>query len=138
MSESSASSSPPGRRILVVDDDADVLKAIGNVLSHHGHTPVLCRSGVDALGLVRAEPFDLLLVDYRMPELTGIDLLAVLNEEDLHLPAIIMTGYAATHDRLAFERLRIVAVLKKPILGAQLLHAIESHAVSGAHPLGPR
>jgi CheY-like chemotaxis protein len=117
---------PKERKILVVDDDAAALRVMGDMIEHLGHVPILCAGAQEALGRLQAEPCEILLVDYRMPELTGIDLLTILQTESFHLPVIMMTGYAATEERVSLEKLGIVAVLRKPIAPAQLAGAVEA------------
>jgi CheY-like chemotaxis protein len=115
----------PARTILVVDDDSEALQAVGEMIGSLGHLALLCPNAPDALERLRAEKADLLLVDYRMPELTGIDLITLLREEGSALPVVLMSGYAATVDRVSTEALGIFEVLKKPVLLSQLARTIE-------------
>jgi CheY-like chemotaxis protein len=118
---------PAGRsfHILVVDDDKDVATSIARALEVLGHTAVTCGHAQEAFEVLGAQSFDLLLVDYRMPELTGLDLVTLLREEGHKIPAIMMTGYFATEDRVRVEQLGISAILRKPITLPVLSHAIE-------------
>ena len=112
-------------RILVVEDDGEVLQAIAQMLNHLGYGVTECGRAEEAFGLVQAEQFDLLLlIDYRMPEMTGLDLIVMLRQECCNVPVIMMTGYPATEERVASQSLGVFAILKKPITLEQLTGAM--------------
>jgi CheY-like chemotaxis protein len=103
------------RRILVVDDDAEAASAVAALLVELGAITRVCNHAEGALAELREEKFDLILTDYRMPELTGIDFICILREAGFDLPVIMMSGYSATEDRVLARKLGIVALLKKPV-----------------------
>jgi len=112
------------RRILVVEDDGEVLRAVSHMLNYLGHAVTECGHAEEAFRLVQAEPFDLLLIDYRMPEMTGLDLIVMLRQEGCNVPVIMMTGYPATEERVTAQNLGVFAILKKPITPEQLSSAM--------------
>ncbi len=118
---------PSGRafRILVVDDDSEASLAIVRALEHVGHAVSCCSHAQDALGVIAVQDFDLLLVDYRMPDMTGLDLITILREDGCKIPAIMMTGHFATEDRVPAEQLGIRAILHKPMTLPQLAKAVD-------------
>ncbi|HEX4141513.1 MAG TPA: response regulator [Candidatus Methylacidiphilales bacterium] len=118
---------PAGRpfRVLVVDDDKDVATSIVRALECLGHTATNCGHAQEALEVIARQSFDLLLVDYRMPDMTGLDLITLLREEGRKIPAIMMTGHFATGDRVRVEQLGISTILRKPISLPMLSHALE-------------
>jgi DNA-binding NtrC family response regulator len=103
--------SPTTRRILVVEDDVDVSRTIAEMLDRLGHIPAVCN---------QSKSFDLLLIDYRMPEMTGLDLIVMLRQECSNVPIIMMTGYPATEERVSSKRLGVSAILRKPVTAEQL------------------
>jgi CheY-like chemotaxis protein len=111
--------------ILVVDDDPEASRAIAEMIERLGHHAVLCGNASEAIERLQRGPFDLLLIDYRMPELTGLDLLFMLREKNCPIPVIMMSGYLATEERLLAEKSALVAVLQKPIEAASLGRAID-------------
>jgi DNA-binding NtrC family response regulator len=113
------------RRILVVEDDAEVSGSIAQMISHLGHTPCACSHVEQALKFLETEQVDLMLVDYRMPDLTGLDLICILKEEGRHIPVIMMTGFAETEERVLAEGRDQFIVLKKPITVPALGKAVE-------------
>lgn len=96
----------PMRTILAVDDSRTNLNILGRRLGHLGYMVVLSDNGVEALDLIAARGFDLVLLDLVMPVMSGLD---VLNEirgsrETADLPVIMLTGRndaAAAVDALA-------------------------------------
>ena len=118
---------PPDRplRILVVDDDADVGCAVVRALEQLGHRGVRCGHAQEAFDTLLTQAFDLLLVDYRMPDMTGLDLITLLRHEGCRIPAIMMTGHFATGDRLPGGHLGIHALLHKPLTLPVLARALE-------------
>ena len=114
-----------GRRILVVEDDVEVSRAIAHILSDLGHNPIICNHAEEAFSLIRSQQFDLLLIDYRMPEMTGLDLIVMLRQECCNVPVIMMTGYPATEERVSSQSLGVFAILKKPLSSEQLAGVVD-------------
>ena len=119
---SAAASRRVGGRILLVDDDFDVRQVLAEILRDMGHTVVEYSNGKAALdALERNEPFDLLIADFAMPEMTGEELLRRSRSLRPALPAFIVTGYM----QLSAIDIANVAVLRKPIDTASLAAAVD-------------
>ncbi len=116
---------PYARRLLIVDDDQEVSRVIASMIEQLGHQVAVCGSAQDALARTPLGKYDMMLIDYRMPELTGLDLISMLREENCLIPVILMTGFTATEERVSLEKLGIVGILRKPILMAPLSRAID-------------
>lgn len=84
--------------ILVVDDDPGMLRAASRVLSRRQHRVVAAEGGAAGLAAARAEAFDLAILDIRMPDMNGFDLMRALRKERPGLDVIIMTGNAEDPD----------------------------------------
>lgn len=84
--------------ILVVDDDEGVLRAVSRILARGGRRVTEATGPAAALELAKAGPFDLAIVDVRMPEMNGFDLMRALKEERPGLDVIVMTGNAEEPD----------------------------------------
>ncbi|HXH81815.1 MAG TPA: response regulator [Candidatus Tectomicrobia bacterium] len=81
-------------RILLIDDDANVLGVMSEALTQAGYQPRTMRNSQDALDLLRQEPFDLVVSDIVMPDLHGIDLLAAAKRLNPAIKVLFVTGYA--------------------------------------------
>lgn len=93
-------------KILIVDDDVDSLKLIGLMLQRHGYTVVAANSGKQALAKSDAERPDLIILDWMMPDLSGIDVLKQLkgNANTKDIPTIMFTAKTLIDDKVvAFE-----------------------------------
>jgi CheY-like chemotaxis protein len=117
------------RRILIVDDDAEVLWLFSKFLERRDREIETASSGKQALERVRAGPFDLILLDLKMPDMDGTETLREIRKIDPEVPVYIVTAFQAewedrlrrmSEDGIAFE------LLRKPIERRELLLAVES------------
>jgi len=84
-------------KVLIVDDDVDVVNAMQAYLTACGYMTVGCTSGKEAIEKLKTCDFDLMLTDLMMPEMNGVELLKYAREIDPHLMGIILTG-KGTHE----------------------------------------
>jgi CheY-like chemotaxis protein len=106
-----------------VDDDALVLMSTAAMLEDVGHSVTTAYSGQEALKIVsESRPFDLLITDQGMPNMTGQQLIERVRAQFPHMPVILATGYAETPPNLPPQ----VIKLGKPFLQEQLLQAVRS------------
>ncbi len=82
------------RRVLVVDDRAEMAEMIAEELSGHGYAAVATSSGRDALQRLRGERFDALVTDVTMPDVSGLSLLRTSMKLDPSRPVILITAYS--------------------------------------------
>lgn len=108
--------------ILVVDDDRAVLRSTLRVLEALGYAAVPAASGQEALELIASGlKVELVLADFAMPEMTGVELAKAICATDPNLPVILVTGYG---DRETLEEFRELQVLRKPYDEDKLMEAI--------------
>ncbi|MDP8206816.1 MAG: PAS domain S-box protein [Candidatus Electryonea clarkiae] len=132
------------RRILVVDDEEEVLVALGKLIESFGHEVEVARNGIEALDKLTPE-IDLILLDTVMPEMDGLEVIRRIRKNPQYedLPIITVTGYSTNKDRIMAAdagaddfiakpldvleiKLRTAALLKrKEIQDALKLHKIE-------------
>ena len=79
-------------RLLIVDDDPALMRALCDALEYEGYLTQGFTSGREAIAALRGQPFDLLLTDLTMPEIDGIALLRACRELDRELACVVMTG----------------------------------------------
>jgi len=103
-------------RILLIDDEDDIIEMIGRVLSEDGYQVVTANNGVEALQRLREASYDLLVCDIKMPEMSGIDLWDQLVERDPKMCAriVFVTGDIANQTTADFLQRTSVPVLRKP------------------------
>jgi signal transduction histidine kinase/CheY-like chemotaxis protein len=88
----SAPQDAPAARLLIVDDEPALMRALCDALEYEGYFTQGFTSGREAIAALQERPFDLLLTDLTMPELDGIALLRACREIDRELACIVMTG----------------------------------------------
>ena len=81
-----------GLKVLVVDDEEDVVEVIQDRLEAYGFTVVTAGNGVEALKMLSMEKFDGVFLDVKMPEMGGIEALEEIRRRDRKIPVIIITS----------------------------------------------
>jgi len=84
---------PTHARILLVDDNANGLAARKSVLEELGYRIVTCTSGADALEQFASHKFDLVVTDYKMPRMDGLELISRLRKYTPDLPIVLVSGF---------------------------------------------
>jgi DNA-binding NtrC family response regulator len=116
-------------RILVVDDESLVRDLAVEILRRSGHLPHGVPSARRALELLEQEPFDLVLSDVVMPEMTGVELLYELRARRHDLPVVLMTGGSQDPERTTNAvKVGATSLLYKPFSHDELREAVE-HAL---------
>ncbi|MEP6834763.1 MAG: response regulator, partial [Gemmatimonas sp.] len=87
--------------ILYVDDEPSVGLILEDTLERAGHAPIGTRSVPEALQVLEKGGVDLIISDYRMPGLTGLEFLQLLAREGYDIPLIMLTGYASIEHAVA-------------------------------------
>jgi len=116
-----------GVRVLAVDDNAVNLLVLDQLLLAFGHTVTKASSGPEALGLLAAQPFDIVLLDIQMPGMTGIECLAKLRETpgpNQQVPVVALTADVTSGGRGYFQGLGFTDHEPKPIQVQSLVEAI--------------
>jgi two-component system cell cycle response regulator DivK len=100
-------------KILIIDDDPNVVGFLTNVLTDHDYEVVSADNGADGLQIARDEVPDLILLDIEMPTATGPDFYRRLRREKAlkGTPVIVVSGYHSKHIAVT----RDVPVLEKPV-----------------------
>ena len=111
------------KKILVVDDEADVRRYITAVLKKGGYETITAEDGASALAITQQEKPDLVILDLQMPNQSGTDYYRKISKDkDLGaIPVIVVSGLAGRH--LAVKK--PVAVFDKPIKPDELLATVE-------------
>src|SRR5947209_5772895 len=82
--------------ILLVDDNHDGILARRSILEELGYRVVTANSGAEALTRIEEQVFDLLITDYKMSPIDGLELIAELRKRQMSIPIILLTGFADT------------------------------------------
>lgn len=113
-------------RILVADDEPDTLDICSKVLKKEGREIATCSDGLTALDMLKKNSFDLLLLDIRMPEKDGMEVLKELREMDMDVDVIIITAYASIDTAVQAIKSGARDYLSKPFTSQELRSVVES------------
>jgi DNA-binding NtrC family response regulator len=123
-------------RILIVDDDPGQRSLLESFLKSQAFETVAVESGDRALVALRAEPFDLMISDVRMPGISGLETLRRARQEHAMLPVLLVTAYADIREAVGAMRDGAVNYLPKPIDLDELLAIVQQvTGVGGASPV---
>ena len=112
-------------RLLVVDDDPEVLEILRDMLRLNGHTVVATDDGEEALKLIEDEHFDLVLTDLGMPDVSGWDIAKKAKARDSTVPVVLITGWGAQYEEEDLSKNGIDLVLSKPLSWQRLLGSVD-------------
>jgi len=112
-------------RIMVVDDEMIVRESFFHWFRQYGHHTEAAASGFEALERLEKEPFDILLVDIKMPGMNGIELLAKVKEEYPDTIVIIITAYGSIETAVEAMKMGAADYLLKPFKPEQLSLVME-------------
>ena len=121
------------KRVLVADDEAHILNVVAYKLENAGLEVITASDGQEALELARSERPDLILVDYQMPGLSGLEVCEQLRKgpEAMEIPAVMLTARGLDVDQDELDRAGISVIMPKPFSPREVLSCVEellSHA----------
>lgn len=116
-------------RILVVDDEPSIRELLRRICLHEGYDAVTAASGQEALAALRQGPLALALVDLRLPDMDGIEVLRAARGLDANLLVIILTGYADLKSAVEAMHLGAYDYIAKDALNMQLIPLIIQRAL---------
>jgi len=118
-----------GSKILMVDDSPDNLRLLTAVLKGGGLVPRPVTSGRLAIKAAEADPPDLVLLDMRMPEMSGVEICRCFkqNARLRDIPVVFISGLQGSDDKVEGFRAGGVDFVSKPFLAEELLARIKTH-----------
>jgi PAS domain S-box-containing protein len=116
-------------RLLVVDDETEIMTSLCSILSEVGYDVVGFTRGIDALEILSKQNFDALLADLDMPEMNGLELLKSALDIDPHLMGFIIAGKGTVHNAIKALEIGAVDIIAKPftleVLRIKISRAVE-------------
>jgi len=113
------------RRILVIDDEKLIRWTLRERLERAGYSVVEAEHGAAAFEAMRQEDFDLLLLDFKLPDTDGLEILKVAKERKPAPAVILMTAFASVQNAVEAMRLGAYDYVKKPFNLDELLLDVE-------------
>lgn len=122
-------------RILVADDDREFLRAVERILVQVGYDVSTASNGAEAIAILEANSFDLIIADLRMPTADGLELLQDIRRRGLKVPVLLVTAFGEVESYLEAMTEGAFDYLTKPVACEELMRLVES-ALASAHELG--
>jgi two-component system nitrogen regulation response regulator GlnG len=111
-------------RVLIVDDEEDICKLISHLLELEGFEALIALDGKSALQQLRTAPPETMILDFKLPDLDGLEILRQAKALDKDLPVIILTAHAKVHGAVEAMRADAFDYLAKPYDHLELLRVV--------------
>lgn len=114
-----------GMKILLVEDEEDLVSAMVQRLKFRGIEASCALNGQQALGLIGKESFDVVVLDLKLPGMSGVEVHSTITKERPDLPIVLITGHGAPPDQLGLDPAGEYIILEKPVKLDILLATID-------------
>ena len=111
--------------ILCVDDDRNLVDVLALILRKPGYTVFTATSGQDALKILKTESVDIAIIDYKMPQMSGLDLLKKIRKLRRNIDVLILTGHGTIPNAVESIKLGAFDYILKPFHKSDILNRIE-------------
>src|SRR5438034_2803872 len=111
-------------KILLIEDDASIVGGLKKELQVEGYEVAVAERGDKGLAQAKAQPFDVVITDLKMPGLSGLELVEQLHASKPKLPIILMTAFGTTETAIEATKLGAYDYLLKPFDMAELLDLV--------------
>ncbi|MFQ3573473.1 MAG: sigma-54 dependent transcriptional regulator [Thermodesulfovibrionales bacterium] len=110
--------------ILIVDDEINTLKVLSAILSKKGYEVITSHSAEDALSKIKDRGFDTIIVDYKLPNMSGIDFVETVKRDPASPPIIMLTAFGSIERAVSAMKKGAFNYLTKPVNTEELLTVI--------------
>ena len=114
-----------GNNVLVVDDDNAVCRIVQRMLSDEQYQVQTSQSVADAFRAIEQKPFDAYVLDYKLPDGSGLDVAERIRSKGSEAPIILISGYDASSVASRAEKFRIFDFLQKPFSREMICNAVK-------------
>ncbi len=118
------------KQLLIVDDDVNTLCGLGELLRQEGYLVREVTRGQAAFEAAATEPIDIVLCDYRLPDLGGLEVCRELKRRHPHLVLFLVTAYRNTEVMNALQPCGIEKIIDKPIVLDELFATLAAGAAT--------
>src|SRR5437762_12175120 len=113
-------------RILIVDDEAAIRLTLGTLLKRAGYEVTSAENGHEAIGLLEQQRFDLMLVDLKMPEMDGMQVVAAARQRQSDVAIIVLTGHGSLETAVEGLHQGVFDYLLKTTEPAQVIERVKA------------
>ena len=117
-----------GKRVLVIEDEPNIIEAISFILSRGGWEVKTHSNGHDAVDVVQAHAPDLIVLDVMLPGKSGFDILSEIREDarTTKTPVMMLTAKGQSRDRAAAEAAGVSVFMTKPFSNKEIVETVKS------------
>lgn len=113
-------------RILLVEDEAKLARSLARGLQEEGHTVDCCERGLDAFEQAEATPYDMVVLDWMLPDMDGLAILRQWRARGLQVPVLMLTARGSVNERVLGLRAGADDYLVKPFAFDELLARMDA------------
>lgn len=117
-----------GVRLLLVDDEPDLLSTLGEILADHGYAVVSTWDGEDAVEIASVFNPTVLITDFRLPGMDGVTTIRKVRENCPRLKAFLVSGHISSTTRERAQEEHVESIFEKPLSVPELLQALKTEA----------
>lgn len=114
------------KQVLLVDDDLEMLSELSNVFMDNKIETITADTGQASLEIAQKEPFDIAVVDIKLPDYSGVDLIDLLQEKRPDALYLIITAYASLETAIDAIRMGVFDYIPKPFEPNELIASVET------------
>ena len=119
------------KKALIIDDTKNIRLLLAKCLELEGWETVCAQDGKQGLELTLSEKFDLIILDVKLPEMSGTEVLRRIRNAGLQTPIIIITAYPTIKNAVDCTRLGVVSYIQKPFTAERLRTVLQDLNISG-------
>ena len=120
------------KKALIVDDTKNIRLLLAKCLELEGWEVSSAQNGQEGLDIIRAEQFDLIFLDIKLPEISGTEILRRMRSVGIQTPVIVITAYPTIKNAVDCTRLGVVSYLQKPFTAERLRTVLKDLNISGS------
>jgi len=113
------------KKLLIIDDEKEMLNSLNKILSQRDFEITLVQNGTDARNLLRTEYYDLIITDLKMPEVSGLEILKTALKSNQKAKVIVISGYGTIEASVQAMQAGAFDFLEKPFTSKKLFHCID-------------
>ena len=114
------------KKILIIDDDIDICQLLQRFLERKGYSATTAFKANEGLDVLSRRSFDLVLTDFRLPDMDGLDLISEIKKAKPDIPVIVITGYSDVKQAVKVIQLGASEYVTKPIFPEEILVHIKN------------
>ena len=116
----------PRERILVIDDETNIVNSLKEILSDEGYDVLITEDGLNALDIIQSDPPDLLLLDVWLPGMDGIEVLKTVKTYHPEIEVLVMSGHGTIDTAVKATKLGAFDFIEKPFSMDSLTQSVKS------------